>query len=222
MCLCSFASFFLPFTHRSSHYRAKEVASDAPSAVQAAVVADASDVPAASSITSLPSTKRPRDDEPCSTAAAAVVSTVGAAAKQKLGDGTVWDWVRVHRVGAAGKCVTCRVVSVVGRCFLFAPLRIICLISFVPVQAHAAPGCVCRARLLLYFPKCVMHRHSMLLARHTRHDARIRQAFVLSLVLRCSCCWCRVLLRVTGVLVSTERASAKHLSLHSDFPPYFF
>ena len=119
---------FLLFAIHASHYRAKEVASDAPSAAQAAAVADASDVTAASSITSLPLTKRPRDDEPCSTAGAAVVSTVGAAAKQKLGDGTVWDWVRVHRVGAAGKCVTCRVVSVVGRCFLFAPLRIICLI----------------------------------------------------------------------------------------------
>ena len=106
------------------------MACDAPSAAPAAAVGDASDVTAASSITSLPSTKRPRDDEPCSTAGAAVVSVVGAAAKQKLGDGTVWDWVRVHRVGAAGnKCVTCRVVSVVvGRCFLFAPLRIICLI----------------------------------------------------------------------------------------------
>ena len=90
------------------------------------------------------------------------------------------------------------------------------------MQAHAAPGCVCRARLLLYFPKCVMHRQSMLLARRARDAARIRQAFVLSLVLRCSCCWCRVLLRVTGVLVSTERASAKRFSLHSDFPPHFF
>ncbi len=41
--------------------------------------------------------KRTRDDEPAASA--------GAVARQKQGDGTVWDWVRVHRVGAAGMSV---------------------------------------------------------------------------------------------------------------------
>ncbi len=93
--------------------RAKEPASDAPNpaaataAVEAAAAAAAPvlvDAAAATASASTPSPslpKRPRDDE----AAAGGVAVV----RQKQGEASVWDWVRVHRVGSAGKCVLCHV-----------------------------------------------------------------------------------------------------------------
>jgi hypothetical protein len=71
------------------------VASDASTTAPAAAAVDTA---AAATSASTPSLmKRTRDDEPAASA--------GAVARQKQGDGTVWDWVRVHRVGAAGMSV---------------------------------------------------------------------------------------------------------------------
>jgi hypothetical protein len=95
--------------------RAKEVTSDAPGDSSANTIPPAA--ADASAAVSAASTKRSRDDEP------AVAG--GAVSRQKQGDGTGWDGVRVHRVGATGCwfqiCALCCICDVLA-CLLM-PLR---------------------------------------------------------------------------------------------------
>ena len=76
--------------------RAKELTSDVSTAAPAAAAVDTAAAATSASTPSPSLMKRTRDDEPAASA--------GAVARQRQGDGTVWDWVRVHRVGAAGNC----------------------------------------------------------------------------------------------------------------------
>jgi hypothetical protein len=75
------------------HTRAQESAADS----SPAAAAEAPDLSAAASSASSILTKRTREEEPT------VIAGLGGL-RQKQGEGSGWDWVRVHRVSAAGSC----------------------------------------------------------------------------------------------------------------------